>query len=43
MKKLMNYYSQVPFVIKDKIFEYIANFWPSHSWDEESQDETTEK
>jgi hypothetical protein len=24
IKKLMNYYSQVPFVIKDKIFDYLA-------------------
>lgn len=25
MKKVLTYYSQVPFVVKDKIFEYFAN------------------
>ena len=36
MKRLVMYYSQVPFVIKDKIFDYLAG-------DQEEYDEQSEK
>ena len=38
MKKLMSYYSQVPFVIKDKIFDYLAG-----QQETDEPEETTEK
>lgn len=40
MKRILVYYSQVPFVIKDKIFEYFA--W-EHKGEEENEQNPTEK
>ncbi len=36
VKKLIVYYSQVPFVIKDKIFDYLA-------WEQEENETESEK